>query len=327
MKTIKNLKLLIFNLFITLFISSCVNDDSIVVNPTPISELTLTEVIVSSPNVSIFLEALLRTNLDGTFNSSETYTLFVPNNAAFERFFDEVNVTGLSAFSNEELADLVLNHVLDTEELTTDFSTGYINTLSVGADSNEISLYINTDGNIELNSRASLIENDFDVETSNGIIHVIDEVINVPSVYNHIEINPNFSTFLSALSRTTFSTDFTDLLQGATDSPFTVFVPTNAAFESLLSDLEVDSLDDIDDTTLENIINHHISSEINITSSTFTDAQIISTLSEVDLEVDFNDGIKLIDGSGESSGIILTDIQSGNGILHGIDRVLLPEEL
>lgn len=327
MKKIKKLNAFLFSLLITSFLTSCVSDDTIVNEPTPISELTITQVVASSSNLNIFLDALQRTNLDGTFNSAGTYTIFIPNNDAFNAFFTNVGAAGLSSFSDDQVADIVLNHVLETEVVSTDLSTGYINTISVGPESNQISLYINTANGIKMNSEASLVDDNFNVETVNGIIHLVDEVLYVPSAYDHIDINPDFSMFMDALSRTSFSVNFSTILKGETDSPFTVFAPTNTAFEVLLTDLGVDSVSEIDDATLESILEHHITNGSNIVSSSFTDAQIIPTLSGINLEIDFNDGIKVIDGTGTASTILLDDIQSGNGVIHSINRVLLPSAL
>jgi uncharacterized surface protein with fasciclin (FAS1) repeats len=65
-----------------------------------------------------------------------------------------------------------------------------------------------------------------DIIASNGVIHVVDKVIGLPTIVTHATANPNFTSLVGAL--TGRQPDFVTILSGA--GPFTVFAPTNDAF-------------------------------------------------------------------------------------------------
>ncbi|MCS6934131.1 MAG: fasciclin domain-containing protein [Chitinophagales bacterium] len=132
---------------------------------------------------------------------------------------------------------------------------------------------------------------------------------------------PEFSTLVQALTRSDLSTNYANVLSG--DGPFTVFAPTNAAFTSLLSELGVSSLNDIPAATLEAVLKYHVVSG-KVLSSSLTNGQQVTTLQGSTFTVNLTGGAKITDKNSRVANITTTDIEGSNGVIHVIDKVILP---
>merc|ERR1712226_1838541 len=109
---------------------------------------------------------------------------------------------------------------------------------------------------------------------SNGIIHVIDTVLQVPAPTPTIadlavSLPDQYSTLVEALTRA----DLVETLND-TSAEFTVFAPTNDAFDDLLNQLGVSSVNDIDSTLLSTVL-YHVNQGI-VKSSDLQDGQILT---------------------------------------------------
>ena len=125
-----------------------------------------------------------------------------------------------------------------------------------------------------------------------------------------------FSILLAALSRVN--------LVGAFEGkkPLTVFAPTNAAFIALLDELGANSLDDISDETLTAVLLYHVVPGRRV-ASIVLNSNKLHTLNGAKLKVDA-DNVALIDANGRSAGIVNVDFAPRNGIVHVINKVVLP---
>lgn len=302
--------------------SACDNDDDIYpqLGDDP---RNLSEVIEETQNLSTLSQALNDAGLDSTLRSTSTYTVFAPNNAAF----GEVDLGGLS---EEELTNTLLNHVLSTT--TADFSstlaTGYTPTMATGPEGNNLSLFINTDGDASFNGMATLVSNSFDIGTTNGVLHQIDAVLLPPTVFNHTQANPDFSMLaeaieLAGLDEALSTTDVENELY-----PFTVFAPTNAAFENFMMQLNGafgwENLSDIPADILQEVLEHHVVSGANTLSAVIAETEQ-TTLQGETLTISADAVIS--DASYTNTNFTTTDIQGINGVVHGVDKVLLPEDV
>jgi len=181
-------------------------------------------------------------------------------------------------------------------------------------------LQVDVTGGVKFNGSATPTTTD--IATTNGTVHIIDEVMLPPSVVSLALNNPAFSTLVAALTRTDLMTDYVSILSG--DGPFTVFAPTNDAFQALLdSNDEWSSLDDIPLTTLEAVLNYHVVSGANVQSDELTDNQEVMTLGGM-ITVDLTEGVKIETTSGQSVGVAIADVQGANGVVHAVGGVLLP---
>lgn len=315
----KAFKLGFFLSLLLLFITSCSSDDDDnnggPVDP-PVEELTIYETAVANADLTTLVEALERTGLDATLDEEGTYTVFAPTNDAFT-----AAGVSLDDFSDEELTNLLLNHVLSTEVASADLTTGYQNTLATGPGENSISLFVNTEGEVELNGVSSPLSDGLDIGATNGVIHLVDFPLNIPDVVEHVVANPDFQSLEDAVL--SFEAELTDILTG--DGPFTIFAPSNAAFENLADVLGVET---VDQETLRTILLYHVIVGQNLQSGDLTAGLEMTTGNEELLYMDSEDGTRLIDGTGGAGiNIVTSNIQGSNGVIHEIDRVLLPPSI
>lgn len=130
--------------------------------------------------------------------------------------------------------------------------------------------------------------------------------------------NPDLSILVQAVVKA----NLVDALSGP--GPLTVFAPTNAAFVSLLDELDVASLDDLDSATVANVLLYHVVSG-KVLAGSLTEGQVVSPLlAGTTFKIGLTGGAKITDASSRVSNITATDIEATNGVVHVIDRVLLP---
>ncbi len=152
-----------------------------------------------------------------------------------------------------------------------------------------------------------------DVEASNGVIHVVDKVILPPTVVNLALANENFTTLVQAVVKA----GLVDALSG--DGPFTVFAPTNDAFAALFAQLGIAGIDDLTAEQLMPILTYHVVPG-NVLSTELENGEV-GTLNEgKKLTVNLSSGVKI-----NESAVVAADIQGANGVVHVIDKVLIPE--
>lgn len=314
MKTIS--KIVTLFLAISLFIS-CDDDDPVV------ETNTIVDVAVKN-NLSSLVTAVTRADLAGTLSGNGPFTVLAPTNEAFDTFIQNKGFASVNDVPVAVLRNILLNHVITGSLKSTDLSTGYAKTNAISAASNtNMSIYIDTSNGVKFNGVATVdIAN---VEADNGVVHVIDEVIDLPTVVTFAVADDNFSILEQALTRessftyvTTLSTD-----SGTNPAPFTVFAPTNTAFANLLTELNVQALSDIATATLMSTLNTHVVPGANVLEGTLTDNMPVTTLGG-GLTVNLTtSGATLTDSQNRVSNIDATDVQANNGVIHVIDRVVL----
>lgn len=322
-KTMKNLlktKKLALLIFLVITAVSCNNDDD--TPATPVVDNTITGIAVSNPDLSILVEALTKADLATTLKGAGPYTVFAPTNAAFTAFLKTTPYATINDVPTTALTQILLNHVVSGSVKSTDLSTGYIKTLAKGGASstNTLSMFVNTASGVKLNGISTVTK--ADIMASNGVIHVVNTVIGLPTIVDHAIANPNFSTLVAALTYNPAS-GFAGTLSGTTSSPFTVFAPTNDAFTSFLTETGYSGLPAIPANVLEKTLKYHVVTGANVQSTQLTNDQVVTTFSGQNVTVKFTP-TRLLDVSGRTSNIIAVDVQCSNGIIHAIDKVLLP---
>ena len=256
-----------------------------------------------------------------TLSGAGPFTIFAPTNAAFQALLDSnADWNSLDDIPVDVLTTVLTYHVVSGDVKSTDLSTGYVESLSATPYGVNASLFVNTDGGVTINGTTTVTGADNSV--SNGVIHVVDAVILPPNVVTFATSNPVFSSLVAALTRTGLMTDFVAALSG--DGPFTVFAPTNDAFQALLdSNDDWNGLEDVPVAALEDVLKYHVTGAGNVRSTDLTNGQEVPTLLEENLIIDLTDGAK-VTAAANTANIILTDVQGQNGVVHAIDAVLLP---
>ena len=325
MKTFRFLfkTVLILILSFTTF-TSCNNDDETM--PMPITN-TIVDFVSNSPDYSILLEALqlANGNLPDVLNGEGPYTVFAPNNAAFAAFLLDNNFGALSDIPTDVLTQVLLNHVVSGNAVSSSLETGYsVNSLSTATpNENNMSLFINTADGVVINGIATVTT--ADVSVDNGTIHAVDAVIGLPTVITFAAADPNFSVLVTALTRSDLTFDFVGTLStpnGTAPAPFTVFAPTNDAFVDLLAELNVASLDDIDEPNLKGTLEMHAVAGVNVLAAGLSDGMTIGTLGG-NITANVTGGATLTDANDRVIEIIAVDVQASNGVIHAINKVLL----
>lgn len=274
---------------------------------------------LANPSLSSLVAALTdggnTTFTDLLSNEAEEFTVFAPINDAFAAFTNP---------NSNDLNAILANHVIvGASAFSSGLSNSYVSTAAEFDTDENLSLYINTDDGVTLNGVSNVLV--ADIVATNGVIHAVDAVIDLPTVVTFAVADPNFSTLVQALTELTPSVDFVSVLaaqDGAGSDPFTVFAPTNAAFEALPAiPMESDLIP---------ILQHHVVAGANVRSTDLTDGIMATTLEGDAITINLpgtGDNIAdVTDGAGNTGiGIDAVDVQAINGVIHVLDGVLIPD--
>ena len=320
----KTLKKIIPTLIIALLLfQSCKEDDTdVVIIP---ETNTIVDIAVASDNLTSLVAALQKANLVTTLAGNGPFTVLAPTDDAFAVFLTSNGFSSLDDVPVDILTNILLNHVVGGRLASTDLTTGYATTFALSSASQaSMSIFIDTSNGVKFNGLSSVSA--ADISADNGIVHVVDAVIGLPSVVTFAVADPTFSTLVAALTRDDLTTDFVGVLSTATGTspaPFTVFAPTNDAFGSLLSELGIAGLADIDEPTLDAVLKNHVVAGANVFDTDLTDNMTVTTLGG-DITANVTGGATLTDSNGRIIDIIATNVQADNGVIHAINRVILP---
>jgi len=263
-------------------------------------------------NFSILMRALEKAGLSTTTANSKM-TLFAPTDAAFRSLFSTLGISGIDDLTAEQLRPILLYHVIDGPVFSTQLRAGFMPTLNGAAV--EVKLSNGVMINDARVTRANL-------RASNGVVHVIDKVL-LPPTRNIVEIAagiPDFSILVQAVVKA----DLAETLSNG--GPFTVFAPTNDAFIALLGELGASSLDDIPVDVLKSVLLYHVVSGRVYSSDLPLEPLTVPTLNGGTFEINASLlNIKDFNNRYANLKPALLNIQATNGVIHVIDRVILPE--
>ena len=260
MKTIKKLNYAImFALAGLIMFTSCKKDDDTTPEPMPQTSKSIVEIATTTDDFSILTEALVKADLVTALQGDGPFTVLAPTNSAFNMLFNDLGVDGIQDIPAETLKPILLYHVIAAEAQSTELTTGYYESLNTfSADNQAVKLYIETDnqkalsrgadaqtGEIKAKRAQSVMINGGtyvttpDIQATNGVIHVIDKVLLPPTVVDFAISNPAFSILVEAVVKS----GLVDALSA--HGPYTVFSPTNDAFEDLFAQLGVSFIADL----------------------------------------------------------------------------------
>ena len=310
---IKKIGLVLLGTFV---LTSCSDDDDNY-------DKNVYNIVAKDADFSNLKAAIDKAGLATTLQSSGTFTVFAPSNAAFTAFLQANGFASLEQVPTATLKEILLNHVLSTEVKAAQVTTGYVSTLAKGgaSSSRNLSMYINTSNGVKINGVSNVTKTDIDA--TNGVIHKVDAVIGLPTIVTHATANPNFTTLVAALTRNDMP-NFVSILSGTANSPFTIFAPNNTAFSGLLTELNLSGLSAIPQATLENTLKYHVVAGANVASTDLTNNMNVTTFQGGKFTITTTGGAKITDAKNRVSNIVATDVQCSNGIIHVIDKVILP---
>jgi uncharacterized surface protein with fasciclin (FAS1) repeats len=270
-----------------------------------------------NPDLSILVEAAVAADLSGTLSAPGPYTVFAPTNAAFAALLTELGVTKAQLLADKPLLTAVLQyHVLGARvakaqiplgKAITPLAGGFFKIDQSGAD------FIITDGR---NRAAKIIATD--IAASNALVHVVDRVI-LPANKNIVQTAqalPDFSILVEAV----VAADLAATLSGT--GPFTVFAPTNAAFAALLTELGVSKAALLaNKPLLTSVLTYHVLGARVLKADVVPGAQPNTVQGE---NFSISGALVITDKRARTSNIVATDVLASNGVIHVIDRVILP---
>lgn len=137
------------------------------------------------------------------------------------------------------------------------------------------------------------------------------------------------SSMFSNLAKALETTNTLSALQG--NGPYTVFIPSNKAFQNLLdSNIQWEKIEDIPKEALENVVKYHVVSGEKINAENLTNSQKIKMLNDEDVTVSINAENNIIDLEtvfNQDAEIVSSNIKATNGVLHLLDEVMLTEDI
>jgi uncharacterized surface protein with fasciclin (FAS1) repeats len=277
----------------------------------------IVSVLQSQPEFNLLVEAVVAAGLAPTLKSAGPFTVFAPNNAAFVALLAELKTTKEALFANTALLTRVLTyHVLAAKVPAAGVPVGKtITTVETGV------FKIETTGGLKITDESNRVSNIIitDIPASNGVIHAIDKVL-LPSdkdIVATAQSVPDFSILVEAV----VAAGLVSALKAP--GPLTVFAPTNAAFAALLTELGVTKDALLANTALlTKVLTYHVVGA-RVLKAEVPIGKPITSLQGETFTIDAT--LKITDQRARVAGISATDVFASNGVIHVIDKVILPK--
>jgi|GEM_PF-394590 len=309
--------------------------------PAAAQDETIVDIAAGNEDFSILVQAVTAAGLVDTLAGEGPFTVFAPTNDAFLAAIAALNLDPAALLTDVDLLSSILLYHVANGELTSDTLVDGAEVVTVQGETIEVAI----GDAVVLNGTTTVVT--ADIQASNGVIHVIDNVLLPPTVAEALagdgeeaaeeeeeaaeEEEMAAGTIVDlALADETFATlvaavDAADLVETlASEGPFTVFAPTNEAFAAALEALGLTAEELLADTdTLTTVLLYHVVAG-NVTSSDIVDGAEVETVQGETILTEIVDGGVVLNGA---VNVIAADITASNGVIHVIDGVLLPPSL
>ena len=277
------------------------------------------ELAAAHPAFSTLTTALTTFELVETVADAEAVTVFAPTNDAFTALIDgSDDIADAAAL----LADPKTGDVLKYHAIAASVASGDLSAAQVVSTLANYSAVVTKaeDGTVAINGDKATVSQ-ADIRGTNGYIHVISAVLMPPTIVELAAAHPSYSTLVTALGT---PAGLVDTLSG--EGPFTVFAPSNDAFTAL-----IEGNDDLADAAallalpnLEQILTYHALGS-KVLAADLQPAQVVDTVANLSAVVtsSADDGVTINGGAKVNA----ADIVGTNGVIHGIDTVLMPADI
>jgi uncharacterized surface protein with fasciclin (FAS1) repeats len=282
---------------------------------------SITAIASENKDLSTLVAALKIAKLDMVLDKPGSYTVFAPNNAAFDKFLADNKIAKLEDVPVDLLTNVLLNHVVGKAIFAKSLpKDGYLSTLSPVEGGSFLSLYVNVaEDMVTLNGKTKVTT--ADIKASNGVIHLVDSVIGLPTVVDQALANKSFTSLVGALTKTG-QPDFVSILSGA--GPFTVFAPTNDGFAALDKELEANGgIAGVSDANLTSVLQYHVANG-NLLAKDLVKVKELETLNTQKFAISVSKK-EITDAADRKTKIAAVDVQCSNGVIHVLGGVLLPK--
>ena len=271
-------------------------------------EKDIVDTAIEADDFETLVAAVVAADLVDALKGEGPFTVFAPTDEAFAALPEDV-LTKLLA-NPEILASVLLFHVVEGQVLAEDV---------IELDGEKVETLLGQDINISIDNGDVFVQDSQVIETdiicSNGVIHVIDNVM-IPEwdIVETAILNDDFNTLVAAV----VAADLVDALKG--EGPFTVFAPTDEAFAALPEGVLEGLLENPAD--LQKVLLYHVvEGEVMAADVVGLDGEEVTTLLGEVINVEIDDGNVYIN----DAQVIATDVVCKNGIIHVLDAVLVPE--
>lgn len=281
------------------------------------SNQSIAVLVSSNANLSLLKAAIVRAGLTETLSGSGTFTVFAPDNDAFAAAGlgseDKINAVAVTTLKN-----ILLYHV----------SGQVYDSGSIATGTTEITTALQAKAYVSRNTNGVFVNGAFvkqaDIRASNGVVHIINKVLMPPpgNLVATAQANANLTFLVAAVVRASAgNTNVAQVLAG--NGPYTVFAPTNAAFQAA-GFASINAIQTADPNTLANILTYHVIAA-RVLSTDLVDGAMPQTLNGGKVTISLSGGAK-VKGNKNSTAANITaaDVISTNGVVHVIDQVLLP---
>jgi transforming growth factor-beta-induced protein len=249
-------------------------------------------------------------------------TVFAPTDTAFTNLATALGFNSATAMVDAlpatALRDILLYHVTPGRKAAADLIAGpSTQPTAYQFGGSATTLAVGSSGGVSLTDAVltSARVTQPNVAASNGIVHVIDKVLVPPGVLNVVQMaqaNPAFSSLVGAVA----SAGLVPTLSGT--GPFTVFAPGNDAFAAIASTVAT-----LTPAQLSTVLTYHVvPAEVLSTGIPF--GTPVSTVSGQSITFAAGTPPTITDTTPTAARIVATDIRASNGVIHVVDKVLLP---
>ena len=255
------------------------------------------------------VDALVQADLVSTLQGDGPFTVFAPTDQAFT----DAGID-LSTFDTDEeiavLTDILLYHVYTAGAV---YAADVTDGLTVAMANGDDASFTATDGTVMIGDATVTTA---DVVASNGVIHVIDKVLMPPADLVDIAAVAMSTGAHDSLVAALVKADLVSTMQGV--GPYTVFAPTDQAFTDAGIDLDAFTTDE-EIATLTNILLYHVYSGA-VNAADVTDGLAVQMVNGDYAQFTVSEGTVMI----EDATVTAADVMASNGVIHVIDKVLMP---
>ena len=252
------------------------------------------------------VSAVIQADLLETLQGDGPFTLFAPTDQAFTDA--GIDLAALDTPEGKDaLANILLYHVVAGEVP----STAVTECMTADAVNGQ-PLSFTVDGGVMVNGASVTMA---DVNTSNGVIHVIDKVLTPTSTPNDLPRTAQCTGIHNSLVSAVVQAGLLETLQG--DGPFTLFAPTDQAFVDAGIDLAALDTPEGKEILSDILLYHVVGSAV--PSSAVTECMTATAVNNQALAFTVSNGVMVNDAS-----VVSADVNTSNGIIHVIDKVLTP---
>jgi len=284
---------------------------------------TIVDIAVADGRFTTLVAAVQAAGLAETLSGEGPFTVFAPTDEAFAAL-PAGTLDTLLEDPAADLKDILLYHVIPGKVMAADVAGLETAETALGK---EVTFRIDGD-KVFINDAQVILT---DIEASNGVIHVIDSVILPPAddamateeedamaaeadIVDTAVADGRFTTLVAAVQ----AAGLVETLKG--EGPFTVFAPTDEAFAKLPAGT-IDALLEQPEGDLKDILLYHVVSGKVMAADVVKLTSAETVLGpEVQVRVE-GDQVFINDAQ-----VLITDIQTSNGVIHVIDSVLLPPQ-